>query len=204
MGLLNNTSVYLSGPVELDNNCISWREEFTKFLNKIGVDVWDPLIKPDWMPIQTVGPDAQNNIKNMLLDNDSRKYCYNTIIRNMGLRLAYACDWMICVLKKDIFTAGTFEELSVASKCGKPILLLTPDYKILSMWLIDQIIGDDINYRDQYVFDNKEKLLNHIIKIDDGIIELDPLKWIFLSYTNKFKYRHDWCDKFTKFDMIGE
>lgn len=191
MGLLQDTIAYLCGPIESQSKQQSegWRIKLANDLLDLGIISWDPLRKPHWA--DQVDGKAQREIKrdiNTYLFHDydlSNPPSYATAIpghaidithelRLMGLRLAAACDFVICYLPAT-FTVGTFEELNTAKTCNKPMFLWVPD-KLPSTWLLDQFPTAEY-------FCNKEDLLNHLRRIDNNEFNLDPIKWIFLSWS---------------------
>ena len=103
-------------------------------------------------------------------------YETNHQIRTAARRLASACDFMICRITGE-FTAGTFEELSLAA--GKPVLFWANN-KIPSMWLLDQFA--DIKTWEYVFFDSWRKLFNYIKQVDNAEVVIDPVKWIFLTW----------------------
>ena len=201
MGLLNNTTVYLSGPIESATDAFSWRENIKPELTSLGIEIWDPLVKPGWMQRDADGS-KQKEWKSCLIQYAEKDpieiqseahevellamgqhpelsnniiHESNHQIRIVGKRLASACDFMICRITKE-FTAGTFEELSLAA--GKPVLFWA-DSKIPSMWLLDQF--SDTKTWEHTFFDSWNKLLNYLMQVDRAEIEIDPIKWIFID-----------------------
>lgn len=187
LNLLKNTTAYLAGPVEQDENCYSWRNAITPKLQKFNIKVWNPLIKPQWF-IDThqneLTPEKQKE------DIQTLSVCYTTIysksahhkiistlyenqhIRNACLRLASACDFIIC--KVGTNTVGTFEELAIAKQQNKPVLFLMD--KLDSCWRVAQFY----NYH-QIAFKNIEDLINYLSRINNGVEKVNNLEWIFLN-----------------------
>lgn len=182
MGLLQNRTVYVSGPVENSSNATSWRNEIAKDLEPLGVVVWDPLIKPNWMhKLAYVDGIAQRAWKPSVIEKTGEYneiYLANRQLRKTGLRLAAACDFVICRMNGEI-TYGTHEELNIANECGKPILFWS-NQKIPSMWMFDQFA--DLSNMNDIFFSSKDELLSYLKKVDSGEVEIDPIKWIFLTW----------------------
>ena len=124
MGLLSGTTTYLSGPIESAIDASSWRENIKPDLKLLGIEAWDPLVKPGWMRSDADGS-KQRKWKNRLIQSseaDPHDHSFTDIqsiyetnhqIRTAARRLASACDFMICRITGE-FTAGTFEELSAS------------------------------------------------------------------------------------------
>lgn len=190
MGLLNNTKVYLAGPIEYSadgKNGVVWRNEITPILHKMGVKVYDPMCKPSWYPDWAKKvPSAY--IKNVV-DNDNAGQAFHTLkfLERVCYRYAYDCDWMIVYLPRE-FTVGTIDELRVAVNCGKPIFVICPDL-IPSSWALS-MVADESNWTESF-FKDMNSMLEHIRMINNGDIELDPLKWIFLSYFEDADVQHN-------------
>ena len=102
------------------------------------------------------------------------------LVRKIDLRFAHDCNFFICSLPKR-FTAGTFEELKIASDAGKPILMYMPD-GVASTWVPAQIADSIIDYKDNCHFSDWESLYSYITDVDSGKKNVDTFKWIFISY----------------------
>lgn len=194
MNILRNTSCYLAGPVEHDKTASTWRHELAVKLLEIGIRVYDPLIKPPWFPSSCrINPTVY---KEVLHDNTivlAKTICgppdaitisvpevfdANTYMRKVCLRLVSAVDWIICYLPIEP-TFGTCEEVFDAIYEGKPILFCCPN-GIASTWIMGAS-STAKDYRDVF-FKDWDSLFQHILKIDRGLVELDPIKWIFLKW----------------------
>jgi hypothetical protein len=180
MGLLSDTTVYLAGAVEHSNNATSWRDEYTEFLDTLGIHVYNPLKPPSWTTYATFNHRDIYKAIAGLKSGLSRPQAFTAQkeCRAVCKRLAYACDWVICRFPKE-FTVGTIDELTIAERCGKPILFWV-DEAIPSSWAAF-FTCDTVEELDDYFFKSNEELRKHIQTIDSGGVSLDPLRWIFLS-----------------------
>lgn len=195
MDLLKNTRCYLAGPVEHDALATSWRQEVAKFLSTLGVQSYDPLIKPPWLDkICHVGPPLYRKaidsgtqtttVDDKLITVTERGAIEaNHMMRIADLRIVHAVDWLICYLPV-AFTAGTFEEVYEAIRVGKPVFFCCPD-KIPSTWLLAAAAKHD-DYKECF-FNDWDSLKTHIQEINKGHVKLDPIKWIFLTW-----HRDNW------------
>lgn len=174
MNLLSGARFYLAGPVE-SAGISYWRRDLTPLLvEHFGAVVWDPLVKPGWMP--DVDGAAQAALKFDVTSERTRSI--NGVLRKFCQHMVANCDIVIVMVDKT-FTVGTFEELGIAKY--KPIFVLTDGKDIPSMWLVDQL--DAYNNLEFVFHDGIDSLLVTLCKISLGEIKLDdPFKWMFLTY----------------------
>jgi nucleoside 2-deoxyribosyltransferase len=180
--LLNGSRCYLCGPIE--NHEDDWRVKITPKLQKLGIKIWNPLVKPNWM-YNVTGCDQKNdrnyinnNMNNLDKDKLHEIFIKNNEIKNVCLRLVSACDFVICKVGGP--TVGTFHELAKANDQNKPILFFTDNKdKIDSMWRLVQFSNEyEIN---NTFFGLSDDLIEYLNKINNNTITVDKLKWIFLS-----------------------
>lgn len=187
--LLRDTTVYLCGAIDHADDPRKWRKDITnKLLLPMGVKVYDPLVKPSWLPGHArQSPQHFNKSIVKALNNDDSLEDHKIFlegiktVRKIDLRLAHDCNFMICSLPKR-FTAGTFEELAVASTAGKPILFHMPE-GVVSTWIPAQVADTLQEYKESH-FPNWDSLYQYLTALDAGELEVDKFKWIFLSYHN--------------------
>ena len=188
MHFLKGVSVYLSGAIEAcQDKGKTWRQRMTPFLEGLGLQIWDPLVKPYWVPpIDGVRqaswkryfgptsewPDGSKNIA----------FLHNKLLRQVCLALANNCNIMIVKIDKAIPTFGTWEEVGIAQRRGIPVFFICSE-KIPSMWLIDQF--DAYKYPQLIFFQSDVSLFDHLQLIDNGSIEVDNIAWIFKTYKEK-------------------
>lgn len=207
MGILANTSCYLAGPVEFSPDAAEWRIRVAQELSGMGVVVLNPLVKPEWVgprglrPQPDINanffvkqgiPQVSNNFagqiptepirpEQVLVRPDMELALQDMHIqRDICLRMVYATNWCICRLPK-IFTVGTFEELTLLSKAGAPVMFVCPD-GIPSMWLVSMFVDKAIDIDDVF-FQDEAQLLTAVRHINQGERQIDPRKWIFLTWT---------------------
>jgi len=183
-GRLHNTKCYLVGPIEQDSNPDSWRNKVTEKLNKLGVRVYDPLKKPNWAPQLTVM--NKNNFLKALNDdhiNDEARASHDAMhwIRDIDRRFVQDADFIICYMPK-IFSSGTGEEITIASDMNKPILIYNDDDELVpSSWLACMLCRDVEEIKETF-FPSMEAITEYLGKVDNNEVEIDPFKWVFLSY----------------------
>lgn len=176
--LLQNTKVYLVGPVEFSSDGVSWREDMGAFFNNMGVKVYDPLKKKSFYPERALGnPKEWYDLPPSEIG-DTAKF-----IVDVCYRFAHDCDFMVVNLPRE-FTVGSIDEIKIAATAKKPIFIVNKD-GIPSTWLMglyDHHKWDDIFFKDW------GSLKEHIRLIDNGEKQVDPLDWIFLSYFQEKEY----------------
>lgn len=180
---LKNTSCYLIGAIEHDQLFgRDWRTAVSSSLNKMGIKIYNPLNRPDWMDKITpyVPPDlSRDEILHAIYNSNSKMHSEaQTIIRRICIRYVGTCDFVFCYLP-NAKTFGTTEELVIASNLGKPIIMVCPD-DIPSLWIYDLIKSEPI-------FDNIIDAVEYLEEINRGDVEIEALKWIFIgdSYERK-------------------
>ena len=198
---LRHSKVYLCGQVEHDfSNAASWRTEIASDLKAVDPDiiVWDPLIKPTWMPADSRNDKIAFNKRDMFktyyeaddvpeatrLGLGRRGWMAGHTIRRVCKKLASASDFMIARVSKT-FTWGSIDELEIAARDNKPIFFWLPDGPISTYGLPGCI--PDYELIDSYVFYEKENLISAIRAVNDGtsaLLQKDPFAWTYLTYPN--------------------
>jgi len=176
---LKNMSVYLSGPMDrASDGGVGWRDGITSFLEKMGINVLNPCEKP----IDTGMNEEEARQK---IDDMKRAGNYKDIrkiygdIRRIDLRMVDISDFMIAYLNTDIYTCGTVEEIVLANRQKKPVLIWTDHIK--GMYSIPNWIYFMLPVK--YIFANKRHLTDFLRRIDNGQIETDK-RWVFFNRDN--------------------
>lgn len=202
MGIFSNTSVYLIGQIESDPNAGDWRADLTRFLYGLDqtITVWDPLVKPNWMPIPSRDPKIPFDTLVYQRDRTYRKFWSeteqetahkmweaNTVIRSVCKSLVGNCVWAIARLKK-AFTWGSIDELEIAINRKIPLFMWFPDGPIGTYGLPGLACAPGLV--PEYIFFEKEQLEEQIKRVHTGAHDLpsiDPQRWIFRTYPNAVK-----------------
>lgn len=185
MNRLKGTTVYLAGPVECAKDCTSWRTAISKKLKDIEIIPWDPLAKPKWFKHKLGDITVQDQIDDKFIlnkflnddimdSNTIKSINRNKNLREICLRLASACDFMICFVSGQ--TVGTFEEICIANQQKKPILFFTEDKPLDSCWRAAQFKLSKNKF-----FTSMDHLLDYINDINYGHTEVNKIDWIFLD-----------------------
>ena len=120
---LRSQRVYLAGAMDrVADRGAGWRSQITPFLEDMGVVVFNPLNKPS-----SVGSEDHDThtIKNMLKDKESYEELSNIMktIRAIDLRLVDISDFLIVNLDLNTHPCGTLEEIFLANRSKKPIII---------------------------------------------------------------------------------
>jgi len=196
MGLLKGSSAYLIGSVDHHKNPNKWRKDITKdLLNPLGVNVYNPLMKPSWFQeeyplVDNVHPSKDFELFKAVLNNRECKEFTDitpienrmNAVRELCLRMANDCNFIIGFVPKK-FTVGTWEEFGVAALSKKPILLYLPEGYDTSTWIPAQL-NKSLNRFFEDSFTNIDDLYNRVKSIDSGDAKVNNLEWLFLSYFN--------------------
>jgi nucleoside 2-deoxyribosyltransferase len=123
MSRLKNQRVYLAGAMDrVADRGASWREEITPFLNNMGIVVFNPIIKPTDIGLED---QESHSIKTKL----KQQHRYDELssmmktIRSVDLRLVDISDFLIVNLDLNVHPCGTLEEIFLANRQKKPIII---------------------------------------------------------------------------------
>lgn len=175
MNRLKNQRVYLAGAMDrVADRGATWRDNITPFLNEIGIVVFNPIIKPT-----DIGLEDQDShtIKTKL----KQQHRYDELssmmktIRSVDLRLVDISDFLIVNLDLNVHPCGTLEEIFLANRQKKPIIIhmvqgkdQTPD------WLFGTIPH-------QMIFSNWDDIKSYLIHINNSE-NIDTYKrWYFFN-----------------------
>ncbi len=107
---------------------VEWREEITPFLNSLGIIVLNPCKKPTQNGNEI--SDDQVILKKL---QEEEQYVYLSErmreIRSIDLRMIDISDFVIARLDMEIPACGSIEEITLANKQKKPVLLWCPQGK---------------------------------------------------------------------------
>jgi nucleoside 2-deoxyribosyltransferase len=158
---LNNQRVYLAGAIDrVADRGAGWRELITPFLQELGIKVFNPLKKPTGVGLED---DEVHSIKIKLrkeLKYDELANIMKTI-RAVDLRMVDISDFLVVNLNIEHHACGTYEEIALANRSKKPILIHveqgkdhTPD------WLFGTIPHD-------WFFSNWDDLRKYLIHVNE-------------------------------------
>ncbi len=186
MGRLAGMKCYLIGAMDrVPDGGITWRADFTPWLQKRGVFVQDPANKP--MLYITNEFSAREDINRMKQEGRYAEIRpkYGDAVRGTDLRMVDESSFLPCYLDLDTHPCGTYEELFKANSEKKPIITVVKQGKVnapnwLFMTLPHEFIFDD--------FDQAKAYLDHI----DQDEEIDTLgRWRFFDWPRLVKETQD-------------
>lgn len=123
MNRLKNQRVYLAGAMDrVPDRGATWRDSITPFLESLGVIVFNPIKKPTDIGLED---QESHHVKTKLKSQhryDELSSMMKTI-RAVDLRLVDISDFLIVNLNLEHYACGTWEELLLANRSKKPILI---------------------------------------------------------------------------------
>ncbi len=175
MNILNKTKTYLAGPMEFSNGR-KWREDATESLRTIGVQVFNPYLKPFLNSVEEDESTHEKLYFEISLGNEDSVYRHMQQIRRFDLNCVDKSDFLIFYINKEIPTFGTMEELTIAVKCKKPIFIFVEGGRQnCPLWIRGMIPP-------KYIYSSLEEILDIIKKIDSGEKEIDNERWRLLIH----------------------
>src|SRR3989304_6377731 len=123
MHYLQDTRVYLSGPIEYDEEGTNWRIEPKKELvSRFSVNLFDPFEDPkqQWLPLIAKAREK--------LDYEAMETVAKKFVRK-DLSIVDRADFVIAYLPYKVPTTGTHHEIIVANNAKKPVMLVCPEGK---------------------------------------------------------------------------
>ncbi len=172
---LNKSRCYLFGAVDrvLDGGH-GWRNHITSFLQPLGVEVFNPLKKPTTAGIESIETVKYKN----LLKKEKRYEELSSImkaIRNVDLRMVDVCDFLIANIDLDHYAVGTYEEIFLANRQKKPIVIHIEQGKQNAPdWLFGAIPHE-------LIFSDWEELELYILHINGSNSFENYNRWIFFQ-----------------------
>lgn len=123
MNRLYKQRVYLAGAIDrVSDRGKEWRDVITPFLQDLGLTVFNPLTKPC-----EIGKEDENTsvLKKRLKATKQYDELSKVmkLIRGVDLRLIDISDFIIVNLDLDIHPCGTYEEIFLANRQKKPIII---------------------------------------------------------------------------------
>jgi nucleoside 2-deoxyribosyltransferase len=123
MNRLRNQRAYLAGAIDrVTDRGTGWRDSITPFLNELGVVVFNPLNKPSDLGSED---NTTHLVKKLLKESQKYDELSNVMktIRATDLRLVDISDFLIVNLDLNTHPCGTLEEIFLANRSKKPVLI---------------------------------------------------------------------------------
>src|ERR1035437_3374304 len=169
---LKRTRCYLIGSMQYSDGR-GWKKE----LGGRNITFFDPYHKPFIHDI----PEDENSRKEMSHWMETEQYDLVQQrmwgVRGYDLRLCDVSDWFIAVIKPQIASWGSAEEIITAVKEKKPVFLVIDDpkgKKACPLWLMGVLPH-------KYIYNTIEEAISTVKYIDDGILKLSSDRWKLLK-----------------------
>lgn len=183
MGLLQNSTTYLVGPIEFSDGS-GWRDIAHIELAKMGIMAFDPMRKKSWYPKTALGSPKEyitaiKGEKSVFTRQEA--FFAAKFLIDVDLRYVHSCDFILAYLPIGVCTYGSVDELMIAAATKKPILVFGPG-RVASSWIVPKI-ADANNWEDSF-FETLDDALNYLRKVDKNEVPIDPLLWTKIAYFN--------------------
>jgi nucleoside 2-deoxyribosyltransferase len=173
--ILKNSKVYLAGNMEHTAGAEGWREFVKEQLSPIGVNILSPIdTKFRGYPVESrediLRMKQERSNGNLELVSEYMK----RVIRK-DLRLIDLSDFVIVNMEVLKPTFGTMHELVIAGQQKKPIFLSVSEGKReCPLWILGLV-------NPKFIYNSIEDVVETVLKIDNGSIEMNPERWRLLE-----------------------
>lgn len=175
MSRLKNQRVYLAGAMDrVPDRGVTWRDNITPFLESLGIVVFNPIKKPS---IEGSEDEQTHTYKLKLkkeLKFDELSHLMKTI-RSVDLRLVDISDFLIVNLDIEQHPCGTYEEIFLANRSKKPVIIHMEQGKNLAPdWLFGTIPH-------QMIFSSWDEIKEYLKHIDNSQNIQTYKRWQFFT-----------------------
>lgn len=181
MHRLKNQRVYLAGAMDrVKDRGATWRDNITPFLEQLHITVFNPISKPTDIGLED---SDTHNIK-LKLKHQKRYDELSSMmktIRSVDLRLVDISDFLVVNLDLDTHPCGTLEEIFLANRQKKPIIIhMVQGKENAPDWLFGTVPH-------QMIFSTWDEIKSYLIHIDTSE-NIDTYKrWYFFDINSKTK-----------------
>ena len=171
---LKKLRVYLCGGMDrVADGGVKWRRMISNYLIDRNVTVLDPSKKPIDIGIEDLENRESRQIWKQSGEFDKVAQCMK-IIRNTDLRMVDLSDFLIVNLDLDVHPCGTYEELFLANRQKKPIILrIAQGKENIPDWLLGTIPHE-------MIFGTWEEVKEHLDEINEGR-SANSTRWMFFD-----------------------
>lgn len=175
-GVLYNTRCLAIGPMEKDRSGgSSYRNRVANELQPLGIRCWNHYNSPIDCDISEGDNELFSKFSQLRQDGDFEGLAKYRQIRHNDLALIDKCDFVICQLDMETLSCGTWEELFLANRHKKPILVYcVQGKKSIPFWMWWTLPV-------KYFYNDLDEILSMIKKIDCGEIIIDSDRWKLLK-----------------------
>lgn len=175
MNRIKNQRVYLAGAMDrVRDRGVGWRDNITPFLESLGAVVFNPIKKPTSIGIED---EETHKIKQQL--KFEKKYddlsSLMKTIRSVDLRLVDISDFLVVNLDLETHPCGTLEEIFLANRQKKPIIIhMVQGKQNAPDWLFGTIPH-------HMIFSSWEEIKEYLNHINSSEIINDHKRWYFFD-----------------------
>jgi hypothetical protein len=178
MGHLNGITMYLAGPID-NYSGENWRLKYGPEFKKLGIKVYDPLVKPAWMSEVSGCKKIDEHVKSDMKTGLYQQYAKDSSeCRGVCLSMLSHSDAVFVYLPK-IFTLGTIEEIIEADRQVKPIMFVFDGEGVVSLYMTDL-------FSRHMTFNNFEEAFMELNNINDfGVNDRNKdflIRWLPLTH----------------------
>ena len=182
MNRLSGLGCYLSGPIDFSpDKGKGWRDEITPFLKNRGIRVFNPLNHHETFHIkEDIDTVKRPYMQKLLAEGkfDELQFEMRELV-HLDLRTIDLASFMIVNYDTSIHLCGTIEEISIASRQVKPVLLIAKNGKDkLPSWLYGRLPHE-------HFFRNIDEVQEYLSKIDKDpnyqFTKVDKKRWLFFE-----------------------
>ncbi len=171
---LNGMSAYLIGAMDrVPDGGVGWRQVVKKRLQgEFGVVVYDPTNKPSDMGKEEV--ELREARKKWFSHEMYQEIAEDVkIIRAVDLRMVDKADFMVVHLDISVHACGSYEEIFLANREKKPILIWVEQGKQkCPAWLFGVIPH-------QMIFSSLDDLMGYLMRVDEDETIDTYKRWLF-------------------------
>lgn len=169
---------YMAGSMDAaSDNGVGWRKWLTPILQeRFGITIIDPSNKPIDAGTEHI---EDRKRRQKLLENEDYDTLQKEIrlLRCVDLRMVDLADFLIVYIDKEIPMFGTIEEIALANRSKKPILVYVRQFKKNSPgWLFGMIPH-------QHIFSSWEDLLEYLRHVHEDEKVEHFKRWWFFDYS---------------------
>jgi nucleoside 2-deoxyribosyltransferase len=175
---LNNQRVYLAGAMDrVADRGNGWRDNITPFLKNVGVVVFNPISKPTDIGLEDHDTHQIKTKLKSMGRYDELSVMMKTI-RAVDLRLIDISDFLVVNLDLEHYACGTYEEISLANRQKKPIIIHMAQGKNHAPdWLFGM-------FPHQMIFSNWDEIKSYLNHINTSENIDTHKRWYFFNAKN--------------------
>jgi uncharacterized membrane protein len=160
---------------------IGWRRNTRWGMNHLGVQWLDPTRKPIDVGVED---DASRELRKKCKREGNLGPVVDEMkpIRRVDLRMVDICDFLIVNLDMDIHACGTYEEIFLANRQKKPILIhVEQGRNAVPDWLLGTV-------PEEYIFDNWKDLYDYLDRVNGDPEWVDTHgRWYFFHWMGAYE-----------------